>query len=79
MDPPVSQLLSVDVVRYLSWRAWFRVRYRTRCLVCHETTAGHLTLDGASQAAYRHLAWHGLLEAILRRAAQDGLVPDERG
>ena len=69
MDSPVSQPRSVDVYRYRSWRAWLRVRYRTWCLVCHETTAGHLTLDDASQVAYRHLAWHGLLDAILRRAA----------
>lgn len=79
MDPSVSRLLSVDVAPYRSWRAWFRVRHRTRCLVCGERTAGHLTLAKAELEAYRHLAWHGLLEAILRRATRDGIIPDSSG
>lgn len=79
MDPPVSGPLSVDVARYRSWRAWFRVRHRTRCLVCGERTAGHLTWAAAVHEAHRHLAWHGLLEAILRRAARDGIITGSDG
>ena len=76
MDPPVSRPLSADVDPYRSWRAWFRVRHRTRCLVCGERTAGHLTQTAAELEAYRHLAWHGMLDAILRRATRDGIIPD---
>lgn len=71
--------MSVDIVRYLSLRAWFRVRYRTRCLVCGEETAGHVTTPAAMQEALRHLAWHGMLDAILRRATRDGILPDPDG
>lgn len=66
----------VDVDRYRSWRAWFRVRHRTRCQVCGERTADHLTWNAAVQEAWRHLAWHGLLDAILRRATRDGIIPE---
>lgn len=57
--------MSVDVVRYLSLRAWFRVRYRTRCLVCGEGTAGHLTWNAAIHEAHRHLAWHAMVTGII--------------
>lgn len=63
----------VDVGRY---RSWFRVRHNTRCQACGYRTAGHHTWAAAVDQAHRHLAWHGLLDAIVRRALQDGVILD---
>jgi hypothetical protein len=75
----VSEIMSVDVIRYRSWRAWLRTRWRTRCLVCGERTGGHTTARAAAHEAHRHLAWHGMLDAILRRAVRDGIIPGPDG
>jgi transposase len=61
----MSRPMTVDVVRYMSWRAWLRVRYRTRCQVCGERTSGHRTWEAGIHEAQRHLAWHRMVGRII--------------
>lgn len=50
---------------YRSWRTWFRERWRMHCEVCGEVTTGHLGYAKATGEAWRHLAWHELVDRVL--------------
>lgn len=62
---------TVYVETYRPWRLWFRKRFRTICQVCGEKTKGHLTFDAGVKVAWRHLAWHELIDRILFEWTRD--------
>lgn len=61
----------VYVESYRPWRLWFRKRYRTDCQVCGERTTGHRTWNAGVNQAYRHLAWHDVVNRVLFEWTRD--------